>query len=221
MNGECYKMAIIYNETTVKKIIYDGTAIKKGYCDGVNVFTSDHVVTYQIKGQTWTATVEDGDEAMTADANDIASGKMGSGDTFLGWTTISGSTSPMSSIPANEDGIILYGIWKHTHIGSNTVRGGCYQGTATSVRNHYIDSMTPVVYDSCGCSHNSWVVHCSMCGASWTVECQNSMGCTNTPKHQNGACTYPGQRTNCPNGHPDISTQYGISCGKTAGTFCG
>lgn len=205
---------VVYNGTTVKKIIYNGAQIKKGYCNGVNVFTSDHIVTYRIKGQTWTATIEDGENGATTTAANTARGKMGSGDTFLGWTKTNGSTSYSNNISITDDGIILYGVWKHTHVGSSTVKGGCYNGSGSTVDTVTRTGGSDIWYDGCGCSHQRHDWRCSSCGSTWSSQTNHSGGCTEGHSQSDDG------DSNCPRGC-NTKTTYALSCGKTAGTFCG
>lgn len=209
-------MPLYVDGTKVKKIVYRGTNIKKLYCNGTLVFNSDHAVTYRIKGQSWTATVEDGDNAASVStSNSTASGKMGSGDSFLGWTTTNGSTSPVSTIICDRDNMTLYGIWKHTHIGSSDTKGGCYQGAATTynpVRNTHSD---PQTVDSCGCCHQKHYWHCDICGSEFSTQTNNSVTCTgghNMHDDTSAACSHFG--------NSGITT-YAVSCGKSEGIFCG
>ena len=208
-------MPLYVDGTKIKKIVYRGTDIKKVYCNGTLVFNSDHVVTYQIKSQSWNATVEDGDNAAAVtNSNSIASEKMGSGDSFLGWTTTNGSKSPASTIICDKDNMTLYGIWKHTHIGSNNTKAGCYQGEALTYRPVVLTGSTDVSYDACGCRHQTWYWKCNNCGRTWSSTTNESIDCTQ------GHHLSDDGSASCPNGCSD-STTYAVSCGKSEGTFCG
>lgn len=206
-------MPLYVDETKIKKIVYKGTNIKKVYCNGTLVFNSDHVVTYQIKSQRWTAVIEDGENAATTLANTTAASKMGSGDTFKGWTTVSGSTSPMSNIPCNADGIVLYGIWSHSHVGTNTTKAGCYQGTASTYNPVSHIGSEAMIWDPCGCRHQTHHYRCSICGSTWDRTTNNSEDCTqghNLSDTGSNGCI-----------HNKSVTTYAVSCGKSEGTFCG
>lgn len=209
-------MPLYVDGTKIKKIVYRGTNIKKLYCNGTPVFNLDHTVTYQIKNQSWTATVEEGDNAATiSSSNNTAFEKMDGGDSFLGWTTTDGSKTPESTIICDRDNMRLYGIWKHAHIGSSNVKGGCYQGEATTYTPiRFIKSDTQTS-DSCGCCHQKHYWHCDICGSNFSTQTNNSAVCTeghNLNDDTSAACSHFGNSG---------VTVYEVSCGKSEGTFCG
>ena len=193
--------------------MYNGTKIKKGYYGSVQVFASEHTVTYRVKNQSWTGIIEDGENAVTSSASSTARGKMGSGDTFVGWTKTNGSTSPSSSITCNDDGMTLYGIWRHAHIGDSETKAGCYQGAASSYNPISNTGGDPVEFDGCGCQHQNHYWTCGICGHSWKTRTNYSGNCTqghSLSDDNGGGCS-----------HDRTITTYALSCGKSAGTFCG
>lgn len=101
-----------YNNTVVKKMNFNGQKVKKWYHNGVKVFSSGNIVTYNV--DTGTSYQEEVDsEATVLSPKTFTPTK--SGWTFVGWRTDkTASSSVIQSMTMGDDPITLYAVFKRT-----------------------------------------------------------------------------------------------------------
>lgn len=116
-------MPLNYDRNAAKNIRYNNQELKTIRYNNNVVFERNATVTYIANGTTYeTRAIDIGQECIGIVPNPTRAKYA-----FLGWSKSDSSTDVQSSVKVqNSDPITLYAVWKHTHIGSTSEGGECY-----------------------------------------------------------------------------------------------
>lgn len=146
-------MPIMMQNSKVK-LMCGESKIAKMYCEGAVIYSSGNVVTYVVRGVSYTQEYEEGESVLSPSVvTPILEGA-----TFLGWSTSPVSASVVASLVMVDEPITLYAVFKYPDAIID------YGGSVFDIQS----VVGTLLYDSDTAKYGSYAIDCKIYGGTFS-----------------------------------------------------